>query len=189
MPPGADTSTPFVDYNTTRHPGHAAIQKPNKKWLIVDAEGMRLGRMATEIAIRLMGKDKVTYYPGADVGDMVIVINAEKVIVTGNKMDQKFYRRHSGRPGGMKIETFRELQERIPERIIEKAVWGMLPQNSYGRELFRHLKVYAGPSHPHEAQQPVEMEWAFKEKAMAPDKQKMAFLSVLGTQVATLAVE
>jgi large subunit ribosomal protein L13 len=178
-----------VNYNKTTHPGHDQIQKAAKKWLIVDAEGMRLGRMASEIARRLMGKDKDNFYPGADIGDFVIVTNAEKVIVTGNKMDQKFYRRHSGRPGGMKIETFRELQGRIPERIIEKAVWGMLPKNSNGRELFRHLKVYKGPSHPHEAQQPVEMEWAYKEKAMEPDKRKMAFLSVLGTQVATLAVD
>jgi large subunit ribosomal protein L13 len=177
-----------VDNNKTSHPGHDAIQKANKQWLIVDAEGMRLGRLASEIAIRLMGKDKAIFYPGADVGDVVVVVNAEKVIVTGKKMDQKFYRRHSGRPGGMKIETFRELQQRIPERIIEKAVWGMLPKNAFGRELFRHLKVYKGPSHPHEAQQPVEMEWAFKEKAMQPDEKKMAFLSVLGTQVAALGV-
>jgi large subunit ribosomal protein L13 len=194
--PVMDSSTPFFDYNKTAHPGHDAIQKANKQWLIVDAEGMRLGRMASEIARRLIGKDKVTYYPGADVGDMVVVVNAEKVIVTGKKYDQKFYRRHSGRPGGMKIETFGELQQRIPERIIEKAVWGMLPKNAYGRELFRHLKVYKGPSHPHEAQQPVEMEWAYKAKAMAPDSRKMAFLSVLGmeeeeevtTPVAMLAV-
>merc|ERR1719183_2271119 len=181
-------STPFMDYNKVSHPGHDAIQMANKQWLVVDADGMRLGRLASEIARRLMGKDKAIFYPGADVGDVVVVVNAEKVIVTGKKMDQKFYRRHSGRPGGMKIETFRELQQRIPERIIEKAVWGMLPKNSFGRELFRHLKVYKGPSHPHEAQQPVEMEWAFKEKAMMPDKQKMAFLSVLGTQVAALGV-
>merc|ERR1719238_2334037 len=184
----AALSGPYVDKNKTTHPGHAAIQKPNKKWLIVDAEGMRLGRMATEIAIRLMGKDKVTYYPGADVGDYVIVTNAEKVIVTGKKYDWKFYRRHSGRPGGMKLETFKELQARIPERIIEKAVKGMLPKNAYGRELFRHLKVYKGSEHPHEAQQPVEMEWAYKAKAQEPDKQKMAFLGVLGTEVAALAV-
>jgi large subunit ribosomal protein L13 len=184
----AALSGPYEDKNKTRHPGHAAIQKPNKKWLIVDAEGMRLGRMATEIAIRLMGKDKVTYYPGADVGDYVVVINADKVIVTGKKYDWKFYRRHSGRPGGMKLETFKELQARIPERIVEKAVKGMLPKNPHGRELFRHLKVYKGSEHPHEAQQPVEMEWAYKAKAQEPDKRKMAFLGVLGTEVAALAV-
>merc|ERR1719453_1802231 len=182
MPEGYDTSEVFVDKNKTTHPGHAAIQKANKKWLIVDADGMRLGRMASEIARRLIGKDKEIFFPGCDVGDMVIVVNAEKVIVTGKKYDQKFYRRHSGRPGGMKIETFGELQQRIPERIIEKAVWGMLPKNAYGRELFRHLKVYKGPSHPHDAQQPVEMEWAYKAKAMAPDSRKMAFLSVLGME-------
>jgi large subunit ribosomal protein L13 len=132
--------------------------------------------MATEIARRLIGKHKSHYYPGADVGDMVIVINAEKVTVTGKKKDQKLYRRHSQRPGSMKIESFRELQARIPERIVEKAVWGMLPKNRLGRELFRHLKVYAGPDHPHAAQQPVEMEWAYKEKALEPDPMRRDFL-------------
>merc|ERR1719310_1884755 len=114
----------------------------NKKWFVVDASGMRLGRMSSEIAKILLGKHKPTYTPGADTGDYVIVVNAEEVVVTGNKKKEKLYRRHSGRPGGMKIESFDELQARIPERIIEKAVKGMLPKNSHGRELFRHLKVY-----------------------------------------------
>jgi large subunit ribosomal protein L13 len=129
----------------------------NKKWYVVDAAengGLRLGRMASEVAKILIGKHKPTFTPGADVGDMVIIINAEKIKVTGKKYDDKLYKRHSGRPGGMKIESFKELQARIPERIVEKAIVGMLPKNSHGRELFRHLKVYKGPEHPHEAQTP-----------------------------------
>ena len=102
----------------------------------------------------LRGKKKPTYTPHMDTGDFVVVVNAEKVIVTGRKPQQKLYRRHSGRPGGMKQETFEQLQNRIPERIIEKAVKGMLPKNALGRKLFTKLKVYAGAEHPHAAQQP-----------------------------------
>merc|ERR1719258_978196 len=116
----------------------------NKQWHLVDASGMRLGRMSSEIAKLLLGKHKPTYTPGADMGDYVVVVNAEEVIVTGKKSTQKLYRRHSGRPGGMTTEVFSDLQQRIPERIVEKAVKGMLPKNSHGRELFRHLKVYKG---------------------------------------------
>eukprot|EP00316_Scyphosphaera_apsteinii_P017080 CAMPEP_0119298088 /NCGR_PEP_ID=MMETSP1333-20130426/302_1 /TAXON_ID=418940 /ORGANISM="Scyphosphaera apsteinii, Strain RCC1455" /LENGTH=181 /DNA_ID=CAMNT_0007299101 /DNA_START=135 /DNA_END=680 /DNA_ORIENTATION=+ len=126
----------------------------NKKWYVVDAEGLRLGRMSSEIAKLLLGKHKPTFTQGVDVGDCVVVINAEKVIVTGNKASQKLYRRHSGRPGGMKTELYKDLQQRIPERIVEKAIKGMLPKNSHGRELFRHLKVYKGDEHPHAAQSP-----------------------------------
>ena len=118
----------------------------NKKWVVIDAEGLRLGRMASEAAKLLLGKHKATFTHGADVGDAVIIVNCEKVIVTGNKAKDKFYRRHSGRPGGMTIETFEELQARIPERIVEKAIVGMLPKNSHGRNLFRHLKVRAQAS-------------------------------------------
>lgn len=125
-----------------------------KKWWVVDAEGMRLGRMSSEVAKILIGKHKPTFTPGADVGDCVVIVNAEKVVVTGKKADQKFYKRHSGRPGGMKVELYKDLQQRIPERIVEKAIYGMLPKNSHGRELFRHLKVYKGGEHPHEAQTP-----------------------------------
>ena len=124
------------------------------KWYVVDAAEQRLGRLATEIAMILRGKKKPTYTPHMDTGDFVIVVNAEKVVVTGRKGQQKLYRRHSGRPGGMKMETFDQLQARIPERIIEKAVKGMLPKNSLGRKLFTKLKVYAGSEHPHQAQQP-----------------------------------
>ncbi len=130
------------------------VQEIDKKWYVVDATDKRLGRLATEVASILRGKNKPTFTPNMDTGDFVIVINAEKVGVTGRKREQKLYRRHSGRPGGMKVETFDQLQNRIPERIIEKAVKGMLPKNALGRKLFTNLKVYAGPEHPHTAQQP-----------------------------------
>lgn len=125
-----------------------------QKWYIVDAADQRLGRLATEIAMILRGKKKPNYTPHMDTGDFVVVINAEKVVVTGRKNEQKLYRRHSGRPGGMKMETFDQLQARIPERIIEKAVKGMLPKNALGRRLFTKLKVYTGTKHPHSAQKP-----------------------------------
>ena len=129
----------------------------DQKWFVVDAADQRLGRLATQIAMVLRGKHKPHYTPFMDTGDFVIVINAEKVVVTGKKSEQKIYRRHSGRPGGMKEETFEDLQKRIPERIIEKAVKGMLPKNSLGRQLFTKLKVHAGPDHPHQSQQPVAL--------------------------------
>ncbi len=129
-----------------------------QKWYVVDAADQRLGRLATEIAMILRGKKKPTFTPNMDTGDFVIVINAEKVVVTGRKNEQKLYRRHSGRPGGMKVETFDQLQARIPERIIEKAVKGMLPKNALGRKLFTKLKVYTGSEHPHAAQQPEILE-------------------------------
>ncbi|MGB7440539.1 MAG: 50S ribosomal protein L13 [Coleofasciculaceae cyanobacterium] len=123
-------------------------------WYVVDAADQRLGRLASEIAQILRGKNKPNYTPHMDTGDFVIIVNAEKVVVTGKKRTQKVYRRHSGRPGGMKTETFAKLQARIPERIIEQAVKGMLPKNSLGRKLFTKLKVYVGDSHPHQAQKP-----------------------------------
>ena len=126
----------------------------DQKWYVVDAAEQRLGRLATEIAMILRGKNKPTFTPHMDTGDFVIVVNAEKVVVTGRKSSQKLYRRHSGRPGGMKTETFEQLQARIPERIIEKAVKGMLPKNALGRKLFTKLKVYTGSEHPHQAQKP-----------------------------------
>jgi large subunit ribosomal protein L13 len=127
------------------------------KWYIVDAADQRLGRLATAIAMVLRGKNKPTFTPHIDTGDFVVVINAEKIQVTGKKSSQKLYRRHSGRPGGMKTETFAKLQVRIPERIIEQAVKGMLPKNSMGRHLFTKMKVYAGTEHPHAAQKPEVM--------------------------------
>lgn len=131
-----------------------SLETLDQKWYLIDAEGQRLGRLATEIAMILRGKNKATFTPHLDTGDFVIVINADKVVVTGKKPQQKLYRRHSGRPGGMKVETFEKLQARLPERIVEHAVKGMLPKNSLGRKLFTKLKVYAGGSHPHQAQKP-----------------------------------
>ncbi|MFM1843215.1 MAG: ribosomal protein [Cyanobacteriota bacterium] len=126
----------------------------NPQWYVIDAAGQRLGRLATEVAMILRGKNKPNFTPHMDTGDFVIIINAEKIEVTGRKREQKLYRRHSGRPGGMKEETFEKLQVRLPERIVESAIRGMLPKNSLGRKLFTKLKVYAGPNHPHAAQQP-----------------------------------
>lgn len=137
--------------NKTYLPTQETIQR---NWYLVDAENQRLGRLATAIAMVLRGKNKPTYTPHLDTGDFIIVINAEKVDVTGKKQFQKVYRRHSGRPGGMKTESFLKLQARVPERIIEQAVKGMLPKNTLGRQLFTKLKVYAGAEHPHQAQQP-----------------------------------
>lgn len=125
-----------------------------RNWFVVDAADKRLGRLASEVASVLRGKNKPNFTPSMDVGDFVVIINAEKITVTGKKRTQKIYRRHSGRPGGMKEETFEKLQARIPERIIEKAIKGMLPKNALGRRLFTKLKVYAGTEHPHEAQHP-----------------------------------
>lgn len=130
-----------------------------REWYIVDATDQRLGRLASEIAQILRGKNKPVFTPHIDTGDFVIVINAEKIAVTGKKRTQKLYRRHSGRPGGMKTETFAKLQQRLPERILEHAIKGMLPKNSLGKHLFTKLKVYAGPTHPHEAQQPKEIKF------------------------------
>lgn len=129
----------------------------NHQWFVVDAAEQRLGRLASAVAMILRGKNKPEYTPHMDTGDFVIVINAEKVRVTGKKRTQKVYLRHSGRPGGMKSETFAQLQARLPERIVEHAVKGMLPKNSLGRQLFTKLKVYAGADHPHQAQKPQEL--------------------------------
>lgn len=134
------------------------LDSVERNWYVVDATDKRLGRLATEVARVLRGKNKPTYTPSMDIGDFVIIVNAEKIDVTGKKRTQKLYRRHSGRPGGMKVETFAKLQARIPERIIEQAVKGMLPKNTLGRQLFTKLKVYAGPDHPHQAQKPQPLE-------------------------------
>ena len=140
--------------NKTYVPSQDAL---NHQWFVVDATDQRLGRLASEIARVLRGKNKAEFTPHMDTGDFVIVINAEKVKVTGKKRTQKVYLRHSGRPGGMKTETFAQLQARLPERIVEHAIKGMLPKNSLGRQLFTKLKVYAGADHPHQAQQPQEL--------------------------------
>lgn len=132
-------------------------QDDNYKWFVLDAKSQTLGRIATEISRILMGKTNIEYSYGQHIKNSVIVINAEKITVTGKKETDKFYHRHSGRPGGMTLETFKELQERIPSRIIEKAVKGMLPKGPLGRQLFTKLKVYKGPEHPHAAQSPKQI--------------------------------
>ncbi|KAM0945768.1 putative ribosomal protein L13 [Dioscorea sansibarensis] len=144
-------------WNKTWYPKAADHITTEKTWYIVDATDKVLGRLASTIAIHIRGKNLETYTPSVDMGAFVIVVNAEKVAVSGKKRTQKLYRRHSGRPGGMTVETFDQLQIRIPERIIEHAVRGMLPKGRLGRELFTHLKVYKGPEHPHEAQKPIPL--------------------------------
>jgi len=129
-----------------------------KKWFLVDAEGKVLGRLAAEIARRLRGKHKPIFTPHADTGDFIIVVNADKVHLTGNKLDKKIYYRYSGYIGGLKQISARKQLGKKPEEILRHAVKGMLPKNSLGRRQFKKLKVYAGPKHPHEAQQPEVLE-------------------------------
>lgn len=123
-------------------------------WILVDANGQNLGRLATQIAQILLGKHKPTFTPGMDTGDFVVVVNCERIQVTGNKMEEKMYYRHSQYPGGLKEITLRKQLQKHPDRVIRAAVWGMLPHNKFGRQLIKKLKVYAGPDHPHSAQQP-----------------------------------
>jgi large subunit ribosomal protein L13 len=137
------------------------VAKPSERqrdWVIVDAEGQTLGRLATRIADALRGKRKPEYTPHVDTGDFVVVVNAEKIHVTGNKLEQKRYWRHSGYPGGIKSRSLAEMLERRPEEVIRKAVKGMLPRNRLARKQLTKLKVYAGPDHPHAAQKPQPME-------------------------------
>jgi large subunit ribosomal protein L13 len=126
----------------------------DRKWYVIDANGMVLGRLAVEVAKRLRGKHKPTYTPHIDTGDYIIVVNADKIRLTGNKLDQKMYYRHTGYPGGLKSITAKDLLQRKPERVLEHAVKGMLPKNRLGRRMFKKMKIYTGPEHPHEAQQP-----------------------------------
>ena len=130
----------------------------NRRWFVVDAQGKVLGRLASEIAQILRGKHKPMFTPHLDVGDYVVVINAEKVRLTGNKAEDKAYFRHTGYMGGEKFIPFKDMIEKHPDRVIELAVKGMLPKNNLGRLMRRKLKVYAGPNHPHEAQQPERLE-------------------------------
>src|SRR4051794_40521955 len=129
-----------------------------RQWYVVDADARTLGRLATQIADVLRGKGKPAYTPHVDTGDFVIVVNAEKVHVTGQKLDQKIYYRHSGYPGGLRERTLREQLARRPEEVLRKAVKGMLPRNRLGRQQLTKLKIYAGPDHPHEAQEPQQLE-------------------------------
>jgi large subunit ribosomal protein L13 len=136
----------------------ATAQDRERSWYVVDAEGKTLGRLATQIANVLRGKRKPTYTPHVDVGDFVIVVNAEKVAVTGDKREKKLYWRHSGYPGGIRSRTLGDLLEKRPEEVIRRAVKGMLPRNRLARQQLRKLKVYAGPDHPHQAQKPEQLE-------------------------------
>jgi large subunit ribosomal protein L13 len=129
-----------------------------RRWYVVDAEGQTLGRLATEIARVLRGKNKPRYTPHVDTGDFVVVVNAERVVVTGRKAEQKLYRRHSGYPGGLKTTTYEQMMERQPTEILRKAVRGMMPKTRLARQQLRKLKIYAGPEHPHAAQNPQQYE-------------------------------
>ncbi len=129
-----------------------------RKWYVVDAEGKHLGRLATEIVRVLRGKNKPQYTPHVDVGDFVVVVNADSVAVTGRKAEQRVYRRHSGYPGGMKETSYQQMLARKPTEILRKAVYGMMPKTRLARKQFKKLKIYAGPEHPHSAQDPQELE-------------------------------
>ncbi len=130
-----------------------------RQWYLVDAQGKVLGRLASRVAMILRGKTKATFTPHTDAGDFVVVVNAAQVMMTGRKLDQKCYYRHSGYPGGLKTTTARQMLQRKPEEILRHAVRGMLPKNSLGRSLLKKLKIYAGGEHPHQAQQPVSLTW------------------------------
>lgn len=137
------------------------VAKPaeiSRKWYVVDAEGKTLGRMASQIASILRGKNKPEFTPNMDAGDYVIVVNASKVVLTGNKLDQKMYRYHTGYPGGLKEIKYRDMVSKKPEKVIESAVKGMLPKNVLGRAMYKKLFVYAGPEHEHSAQKPEVLE-------------------------------
>lgn len=140
-------------WSPKRHETHE-----DRRWFVVDAEGKTLGRLASVIAATLRGKNKPTFTPHMDMGDFVIVVNAEKVVLTGKKETQKIYYRHSQYPGGLKRRTVREVRQRHPTRLIESAVRGMLPRNVLGEQQIRKLKIYAGASHPHESQQPTALD-------------------------------
>jgi len=132
----------------------ANAQNVDRKWLVIDAEGKTLGRLASEVASILRGKHKPTYTPNVDTGDHVIIINAEKIELTGNKLQDKIYYRHTGHPGGIRKRTAGEMRDKYPTRMLELAIKGMLPKGPLGRQMFRKLNVYAGAEHPHQAQQP-----------------------------------
>ena len=152
-------------FNSTYYPRGEDTDNSRKPWIVIDAKDLRLGRLSTLVATYLRGGNVATYSPSMNMGAYVVVVNAEHVVVSGKKFDDKLYRRHTtGRPGALKVETFKALQARIPERIVEKAVRGMLPKNRLGRELFTQLKVYGGADHPHAAQNPADVTAEVKER-------------------------
>ena len=130
----------------------------SRDWYIVDANGQNLGRLASKIATVLMGKHKPQFTPGVDIGDFVVVVNCERITVTGKKLDDKIYYHHTGYPGGIKEINLRDQLAKHPERVIKSAVWGMVPHNKYGRKLMKKIKIYAGPDHPHGPQNPKALE-------------------------------
>jgi large subunit ribosomal protein L13 len=134
--------------------------KPEANWVLVDATDQGIGRMATQIAAYLLGKHKPTFTPGVEMGDFVVVINASRMHVTGKRLDEKNYYRHSGYPGGLKTTSLRDQMQNRPDRVIRAAVWGMIPHNKVGRQLIKRLKIYAGNEHPHAAQNPQPIEGA-----------------------------
>jgi large subunit ribosomal protein L13 len=140
-----------VNVEKTYYPKAGEI---SQEWILVDANDQNLGRLATQVASLLLGKHKAEFTPGVEMGDYVIVINAERVRVTGNKMEEKMYYSHSQYPGSLKEVSLRQQLEKHPDRVLKSAVWGMLPHNKLGRRLIKNLKIYAGPDHPHEAQKP-----------------------------------
>lgn len=139
------------DVEKTYYPKAGEI---SSEWVVVDADDQNLGRLATRVASLLLGKHKPNFTPGVDTGDFVVIVNAERVTVTGNKMEDKMYYRHSNYPGGLKAVSLRQQLQKHPDRVLRSAVWGMLPHNKYGRQVIKKLKVYAGPDHPHQAQNP-----------------------------------
>ena len=159
--PCAPRATPPSIRETKATPVRTYTPKPGdveKNWYVIDATDVVLGRLATHVATLLRGKHKPSFAPHVDNGDFVVVVNAEKVALTGSKLDDKIAYRHSGYPGGLKATNYAQLLERFPERVVEKAVRGMLPKTSLGRDQLKKLKVYAGPEHPHAAQQPQAFE-------------------------------
>ena len=137
---------------------HPKASELNHDWVVVDAAGKNLGRFSSEVAKVLLGKHKPDYTPGVDNGDFVVVVNCEQIKVTGGKLDDKRYYRHTGYPGGIREITLRDQLKKHPERVIEAAVWGMLPKNKYGRKLMKKLRIYAGAEHPHAAQNPKSLD-------------------------------
>jgi len=154
LAPSLELLSDRMNRQTTYYPKPGEV---DRTWYIVDAEGENLGRLASRVARTLIGKDKPEFTPGVDTGDFVVVINAAKVEVTGNKLDDKRYYRHSGYPGGLKSLTMRQQMNKRPEFVIEQAVKGMLPKNRLGRKLMKKLRVFSGAKHPHEAQKPKEL--------------------------------
>jgi len=147
-----------VEYKTVKKTFYPKAEDISRKWVLVDAKGRTLGRLATEISALILGKHKPEFTPGVDVGDFVVVVNAEQIKVTGKKMDDKYYYRESKYQGGLKKINLKNQLEKRPEYVIEHAVKGMLPHNRLGRKLNKKLKVYAGPNHPHQAQKPIPVE-------------------------------